>query len=129
MAEKKQELVKTGTTTPAPAELETRPIAPRYEITESEQSYTLTLEMPGVSKETLDIRADRENLRVHGKRSESFEGLTALLVERPRAEYLREFSMDDTIDWDKIAASVHDGIVTLEIPKASHAKPRRIHVS
>ncbi len=129
MTEKKQELVKAGTTTPTPVEMETRPIEPRYEIREGEQGYTLTLEMPGVNKESLDIRADHENLRVHGKRSESFEGLSPILVERPRAEYLREFSMDDTIDWDKIAASVRDGIVTLEIPKASHAKPRRIHVS
>lgn len=131
MSESKQELVKTEETAPVrkPERNGTAHIAPRYEVVEREQGYTVRLEMPGVGKEGLEIQADHETLTVRGRRNEASEGLTALYVERPWAEYFREFSMDDTVDWEKIAASVRDGIVSIDIPKASHARPRRIEVS
>ncbi len=129
MTNKKHEMVKAEDTTPAQTQPEGRYVAPRYEVLESESGYEIRLEMPGVSKDTLDIQADRETLSVRGRREESFEGLQALYLERPRAEYYREFSMDDTVDWEKIRASARDGIVLIEVPKASHAKPRRIEVS
>jgi len=130
MSESKQDLVKTEANVATQSgKPEAGHVAPRYEVIEKENGYTVRLEMPGVNRDGLDIQADRETLTVRGRRGESSEGLIPLMVERPQADYLREFTMDDTVDWEKISASVSDGIVTIDIPKASHARPRRITVS
>lgn len=129
MSDEKRELVRSESGTPTVSEPRARTLAPRYELTESETSYTLTLEMPGVNKETLELQAERDTLTVRGKRVESVEGFKPIFRERPSAEYFREFSMDDTVDHEKITASIRDGIVNVQIPKSSHAKPRRVQVS
>lgn len=129
MSDEKRELVRGESGTPTVSEPHVRTIAPRYELTESETSYALTLEMPGVNKDTLEIQAERDTLTVRGKRVESIEGYKPIFRERPAVEYFREFSMDDTVDHEKITASIRDGIVSVQIPKSSHAKPRRIQVS
>jgi len=106
-----------------------KPIVPRHEIVETATAYTLRLETPGVRKETLEIRADRDTLVIEGKREETSEGLTPLVQERPTGVYQRVFQMDNTVDGKKISACVENGVVTITIPKASHTQPRRIQVS
>jgi len=129
MTDEKREMVRTESGSPARTERHPKPLAPLYELSETEKGFTLTLEMPGVGKDTLEIHADRETLSVRGRRGEPSEGLTPIFQERPAAEYYREFLMNDTVDREKITASVRDGIVTVSIPKASHAQPHRIAIS
>lgn len=113
-------------------EVEARPnrsISPRYQLHETKDAFTLTLEMPGVDKDSLSIEADRETLTVRGRRTESVEGLRPLLRERVVADYHREFSMDDTVNWEGITASIQEGVVTVTIPKAADLVPRKVSIA
>jgi len=129
MSDEKHEMTRTESTPPSRTPREAQTVAPYYDLSETESEFTLTLETPGISKDALEIRADRETLSIRGKRQEETEGLSPIFRERSKAEFYREFTMDDTVDWEKITASVQDGIVTIQIPKAAHAQPRRIKIS
>ncbi|MFH0793287.1 MAG: Hsp20/alpha crystallin family protein [bacterium] len=102
---------------------------PRYELIEDEKGYTLTLEMPGVTKDDLDISVSRSSLAITGRRRESLEGLTALLRERQIGEFRREFRMDDTVDTSKIDAKLDNGPLFPRIPKAEKVMPRKVSIN
>jgi HSP20 family protein len=104
-------------------------IAPSASVVEGEDGYTLTVEMPGVNKEGLEILVENNELTIVGRRS--FPSVQATLIHREsRPEnYRRTFELDPSIDADKITAKIDQGIVTLTLPKAEQVKPRKITVS
>ncbi len=137
MSDEKRELMQAEKTDAAHAAQAQRPnsaVAPRYEIVEEEHQFTIRLDMPGVNKDTLDVQVDRESLVVRGRRTESAAAsagtaeMRPILRERPQADYYREFSIDDTVDWEKTSASVSNGVAVIVMPKAKHAKPCRVKV-
>ena len=104
-------------------------IAPPASVIEAGEGYTLELEMPGVTKDGLDISVENNELTVVGQRS--FPTIQATLIHhesRPN-NFRRTFELDPSIDADKISAKIEQGLVTLTLPKAEHVKPRKISVS
>ncbi|MBW6510709.1 MAG: Hsp20/alpha crystallin family protein [Desulfuromonadaceae bacterium] len=102
-------------------------IRPAVDIFESDEGLTLMADLPGVTKENLQIDIDRGLLTVQAK------GKSHVLGEPVRREFLhgsyyRQFQLPDEIDSEKIAADVKDGVLTLLLPKAEAAKPRRIEI-
>jgi len=104
-------------------------IAPPASVIEAGDGYTLEIEMPGVTKDGLDISVENNELTIIGRRSlPSVEG--TLVHQESRLEnYRRTFELDPSIDADRISAKVEQGLVTLTLPKAEHVKPRKITVS
>lgn len=103
-------------------------IAPPASVTEGGDGYTLEIEMPGVTKETLDISVDNHELTIIGRRSlPTVEGTLIHREIRPD-NFRRRFELDPSIDADKINAKIEQGLVTLTLPKAEHVKPRKISV-
>ena len=104
-------------------------VAPPVTITESESGYGLSLEMPGVTKENLEVSVENHELTVIGRRSSpSIEGHLVHRESR-RGNYRRLFALDPSIDPAKISATIEQGIVALSLPKAEQVKARKIAVA
>ena len=104
-------------------------IAPPASVIEAGDGYTLEIEMPGVTKDGLDISVENNELTIIGRRSlPRVEGTLVHQESRPE-NFRRTFELDPSIDADRISAKVEQGLVTLTLPKAEHVKPRKITVS
>ncbi len=104
-------------------------ITPVASVNETADGYTLELEMPGVSKDELEISVENNELSIVGRRSTpAVEGTLIHRESRPH-NYRRSFEIDPSIDSGKIAARISQGVVTLTLPKAEEVKPRKITVS
>jgi len=104
-------------------------IAPPASVIEAGEGYNLELEMPGVTKDGLDISVENNELTVVGQRSlPTVQGTLIHHESRPN-NFRRTFELDPSIDADKISAKIEQGLVTLTLPKAEHVKPRKISVS
>ena len=85
--------------------------------------------MPGVNKDGLEISIEKNELSIVGRRSTpTIQGTLVHRESRPH-DYRRSFEIDPSIEAGKIAAKMHQGIVTLTLPKAEKVKPRKITVS
>jgi HSP20 family protein len=104
-------------------------IAPPASVIEAGDGYTLEIEMPGVTKDGLDISVENNELTIIARRSlPRVEGTLIHRESRPE-NYRRTFELDPSIDADRISAKVEQGLVTLTLPTAEHVKPRKITVS
>jgi HSP20 family protein len=104
-------------------------IAPPASVIEAGNSYTLEIEMPGVTKDGLDISVENNELTIVGQRAlPKIEGTLIHHESRPE-NFRRTFELDPSIDADKISAKIEQGLVSLTLPKAEHVKPRKITVS
>ena len=105
-------------------------LEPNYEVKESDEAFGLTVTLPGVTKEGLEITTDESTLRIVGKRSWNRpEKWTVLYRESTDATYLLELSHENSINTDKVHAEIHDGILRISLPKAEAIKPRKIAVA
>ena len=104
-------------------------VVPFASVTEAAEGYALEVEMPGVNKEGLEVSVENNELTIVGRRSlPTVEGTLIHHESRPE-NYRRAFEIDPSIDADKISAKIHQGLVTLTLPKEEHVKPRKIAVS
>ncbi|MDY7100299.1 MAG: Hsp20/alpha crystallin family protein [Actinomycetota bacterium] len=87
------------------------------------------LDLPGVAPDSIDISVERSVLTVSAERSwQREEGDQMYLSERHRGVYRRQVHLGDGLDAEKIEANFDDGVLTLRIPVAEQAKPRKISV-
>ena len=103
---------------------------PTTDIFETEQALSLIVEMPGVDKSKVDVSVEDGVLTIQGQIDFSkYEGMQPVYTEYNIGHYRRSFSLSNKIAQDKIAAEMQDGVLTLVLPKAEEAKPRRISVA
>ena len=113
----------------AVAQPERRFVAPEVNIFETKDDYVLESEMPGVSKDGLEITLEGNILTIVGHRSDPTPPGEAVYRESRPLDYRRVFELDPAIDGDKISARVDQGVLTLTLPKAERVKPRKISIS
>ena len=99
------------------------------DIYHDKESVIMTLEMPGVTKDSLEIRVDKNQLIIHGKRQSFPSNGEYLVREIQDYDYHQEYTIDDTIDRDSIDAKIQNGIVTLTLGIKESAKPRTIEIT
>jgi HSP20 family protein len=88
------------------------------------------LDLPGVDPETIDLTVEKNVVTVRAERSWARqEGDEILVSERPQGTFSRQLFLGDTLDPDHLDAEYSNGVLTLTIPVAEAAKPRRITVS
>jgi len=104
-----------------------RYVKPAVDIIETEAGLTLIADIPGATKEALDVNVEKGILSVSAPVSLSMPG-SPLYTEFEFAHYYRQFSIPETLDHEKAKAELSNGILTLTIPLAEAAKPRRIEV-
>jgi HSP20 family protein len=115
---------------PAAAERTGQPIfvAPAVNIIESGDGYALEAEMPGVSKDGLEITLEGNEITLVGRRYKTPAKGVPLIQERSPADFRRVFEFDPAIDTGRITARMEQGVLTLSLPKTERVKPRRIAV-
>jgi len=102
---------------------------PPVDIFEDETGITLLADMPGVSKERLDIQVDKDTLSIAGEVDISMpEGMEALYADIRSTRYERGFALSGEMDTEKIEAVLRDGVLSLRIPKRAERQPRKIKV-
>lgn len=103
-------------------------LTPLANIVENKEGYVLEAEMPGVSKDGLEVSVENGELTIFGRRA-PFEapGREVYRESRP-LDYRRTFELDPSIDAAKINAKIDQGVLTLHLPKAESVKPRKIVV-
>src|SRR6516225_7955569 len=107
----------------------TRAFMPNADIFDTADALTVVLEMPGVGRDNINISIENGVLTVEGKINfGKYEGLQPVYSEYNVGPYRRSFRISSRIDQDKISAEMRDGVITLMLPKAEEAKPRRIEV-
>ena len=102
-------------------------VTPAVDIFETEQGLTLVADVPGLDREHLNIDIDKGVLTLEGRTPES-QGSQEIYREFTMPSYYRQFQLPDTIDLARISAEIQNGVLTLKLPKAEAAKPRRIEV-
>jgi HSP20 family molecular chaperone IbpA len=104
-----------------------RPLA---DIVETDDGVTLMLDMPGVAAEDVDVTLERRVLTIRGKvRATSPETLELAYAEYGEGDFERSFTLSDDFDPEKIGASVSHGVLTVTLPRAAQAQPRKISVT
>lgn len=102
-------------------------IKPAVNIVETEEGLMLTADIPGACKETLDVNVEKGILTINAQVSHAMPG-QPIYTEFELAPYYRQFSIPETLDHQKAKADFTNGILTLLIPRAEAARPRRIEV-
>ena len=107
-----------------------RPAAvPAVDIFEDAGGITLLADMPGVSRDYLDVRLDGDSLAIEGDVDITMpDGMRALWAEVNVPRFRRMFTLSRELDASRIEANLKDGVLSLRIPKLAHAQPRRITV-
>lgn len=106
-----------------------RVIRPLVDIFEDNTGITLQADMPGVSKERLDIKIDADELSIEGEAVIPMpDGMEPLYADVRSTRYERNFSLSSELDGDKADAKLQDGVLTLHIPKREQYQPRKIEV-
>ena len=103
---------------------------PAVDIREDAEGITLMADMPGVSRERLNIQIDGDNLSIDGEASIDMpEGMEALYADVHATRFRRSFTLSRELETEKISAQMKDGVLTLKIPKRAELQPRKIEVS
>ena len=111
------------------ATIPTRVYVPHTDIFETEQALTIVAEMPGVEKAKVEISIEDGLLTIQGQIDFSkYQDLRPVYTEYNVGHYRRSFSVSNRIDHGRISAEMSDGVLTLVLPKAEEAKPRRIAI-
>jgi HSP20 family protein len=91
--------------------------------------FIVNFDLPGVDSESIELTVERNVVTVKAERSFDFRDADEVLVaERPQGTFSRQLLLGDTLDGENIAADYENGVLTLTIPVAAAAKPRRVQV-
>jgi len=101
---------------------------PEVNIFETKEGYVLEAEMPGVNKDGLEITLEGNEITIVGRRASEVVNGEPLFRERSLTGFRRVFELDPAIDTGKISARMHQGVLTLTLPKSEEVKPRKITV-
>nr|NLD39787.1 Hsp20/alpha crystallin family protein [Actinomycetales bacterium] len=108
---------------------QTAPAMP-MDLYREDDIYTAKLDLPGVDPSTIDIDVEDRTLTIRAERpTTKDEGLEWISKERTSGTYARQMTLGYGLDLTKVEASYTDGVLTLTIPVADEAKPRKIQVS
>ena len=107
-----------------------RAFVPVTDIFETPEALTVVLEMPGVDRNSIEASVEDDVVTIEGRIDFSkYEGMQPVYTEYNVGHYARSFQISNKVDQSKISAQMKDGVVTIVLPKAEQAKPRKIQVS
>lgn len=104
-----------------------RYVTPTVDIYETVDGLVVKADLPGVAKDGLDLRVENNLLTIRGRAVHCAQG-EMLYGEYQLADFFRQFELSDKVDQQKISAELKHGVLTLNLPKAEEAKPRKIEV-
>jgi HSP20 family protein len=107
-----------------------RPAAMPMDAYRSGDDFVVHFDLPGIDPESIDLDVERNVLTVHAeRRSPAPEGAEMIAAERPTGSFSRQLFLGQSLDTERIDASYDAGVLTLRIPVAEQAKPRKIQIT
>ena len=107
----------------------TRPAAMPIDAYRRGEEFVVELDLPGVEPDSIDLTVEKNVLTVHAeRRRDESEGVELLVGERPHGTFSRQLFLGESLDTDAIQADYVDGVLTLRLPVAEKAKPRRVEI-
>jgi HSP20 family protein len=129
MAERQDVATRERTEAQAKTREEELALVPPVDIFEDVHGLTVRAEMPGVSKERLNVQADRNSLVIEGEMVIDMPAsMEALYADVRSTRYRRAFVLSGELETDRIEAGLNDGVLTIRIPKRAELRPRKIEV-
>jgi HSP20 family protein len=104
-------------------------LRPATDIYEDDDGITLQMDVPGASRDRLDLQVNRDRLDVEAEvRIDMPQNMEAIYADVRSTRYQRTFALSGELETDKIDANLKDGVLTLRIPKRPEVRPRKIQV-
>ncbi|MFC7546617.1 Hsp20/alpha crystallin family protein [Plantactinospora sp. GCM10030261] len=108
----------------------TRPAVMHLDAYRDGDWFYAAFDLPGVDPESIDCTVERNVLTVRAERRRpTGDKVELVAAERPMGVFTRQLFLGDTLDTDKLEAGYENGVLTLRIPVAERAKPRRVNIS
>lgn len=128
MTSEKQATARTAGDKSLATREETRYIVPPVDIYETDDGLTVVVDLPGVDKDSVDVRVEDNVLTIKGQAD--YEPPANLrLGEFNLQGYFRQFQLTDEVNQGKISAESKNGVLAIHLPKAEKTKPRQIKVN
>jgi HSP20 family protein len=119
-----------GAATANPANDPAPTVRPAYKVKETAEAYAVTVQLPGVAKDGVEITAEDGQVRIVGRRAwKQPEGWTPLYRETSGATYDLVLTHDNAINAEAIVAELRDGVLQVTLPKHEAVKPRKIAIN
>ena len=107
-----------------------RPAAMPIDAYRHGDEFVVEFDLPGVDSASIDLVVEKNVLAVHAQRHRSaLEGVELLVGERPQGTFSRQLFLGEGLDTERIDANYADGVLTLRVPIAEKAKPRRVPIN
>jgi len=104
-------------------------LLPPVDVVEDIQGITLYADLPGVAKDRLSLQVEADTLTIEGEiRLDMPEGMDSFHAEVGSPRYRRVFTLSKELDTEKVSAEFDRGVLKLRIPKAAHARPRKVEI-
>lgn len=115
----------------ASQEVSNRSWSPAVDIRETEEAFLVHAELPGLSKDDVEITLENNILKLTGERrfEKDVEEKEYHRIERAYGAFTRAFSLPSRVDSTGVSASFAEGVLTITVPKVEEAKPRRIDIA
>jgi len=107
---------------------EARAVTPPVDVLETEDEFLVLADMPGVKPEDVDVRFEKGELTVHGRRTTANPEKEFAVREYEATGYHRAFVVAETVAADRITADLKGGVLTVRLPKVEAVKPKKITV-
>jgi len=112
-----------------PALKKERPMIPPVDIYETEEGLILVADMPGVTKESVEVKIDENVLHMRGEITDlPGEDVSPVYIELRGNEYYRAFTIGPEFDLDKVEATMEAGVLRIYLPKVETQKPKKIEI-
>jgi len=107
----------------------TRPAAMPMDAYRDGDQFVVQFDLPGIDAESIDLTVEKNVLTVHAVRTRPApDGAELIVNERPQGTFSRQLFLGETLDSERIEATYADGVLTLRVPIAEKAKPRRVPI-
>ncbi len=104
-------------------------LMPPVDVLEDASGITLVADLPGVTRETLNLHVEADTLTIEGEMALNVpEGMQSSHAEVQIPRYRRVFTLSKELDPEKVSAELKHGVLRLRIPKAEHAQPRKVEI-
>ena len=108
---------------------QSRPVSMPMDAYRHGDVFVVALDLPGVDADSIDLTVERNVLTVHAERRPAIdEGAEQVVGERTYGTFSRQLFLGDTLDAEHLTAQYDDGVLTIRIPVAEQAKPRKIEI-
>ena len=107
-----------------------RPAAMPIDAYRDGETFQIQFDLPGVDAQSIELTVEKNVLTVHAERRRNeADGIEFILAERPHGTFSRQLFLGETLDTENIDATYADGVLTLRVPMAEKAKPRRVPIN